>query len=352
MPNQADLPNFGDKYLQVFNPDTRSFELRRKSRTDGVLSISEAMELVAGLLRKYQLSFVPNKTNKNILMLPFCFVEPTEGDKIRNVSTQEIYTVDQVIKNPDTGQWNGVVKLDLTNPPSIEAGHSLEYLNFERYVRFDHEFPSSVPNHLTANSEGIQKNPPPMFPTITWSVQRIEPGGIGKAFDSKKELKPRLRESTKDPYAAGYTVEIWGQWFDNIVQFDSWSNSNRTSERLIRWFEQFLRLYTGYIRQCGIPNLFFWRRDPDDIKTTWRQVFAVRSSQWYFRTEELEAVYQRDILKIDISLGARSTITNRICNEPRYIADQLTSGCISSEDYKNLFYHSGQYLFGDLDILQ
>ncbi len=348
----SELPEFGDFYLQIFNPHTQSYELRRKSRTEGVLSMSETMELISNLLRKYQLTFVPNKTNKNIVVFPFCLIEPKKGDKIRNLDTQEIYTVDQIIKNPTTGQWNGVVQLDLVNPPSIELRHTLEYLNFDRYVRFDHESPSSIPNHISANTEGIIKSPPPIAPTITWSLQRVEPGSIGKPFDARKELKPRLRESTKDPFVTGYTVEIWGQWFDNIVQFESWSNDNRMSERLIRWFEQFLRLYTGYIRQRGISNLFFWRRDPDDVKTTWRQVFAVRSSQWYFRTEELEAVYLRDILKVDISVGYEAELTSRLLNEPKYIADQLITGNFSPEQYRSLFYRSGEYLFGDLDIQQ
>ena len=39
-------------------------------------------------------------------------------------------------------------------------------------------------------------------------------------------------------------------------------------------------------------------------------------------------------------------------NETRYIADQFVSGYLSPSGYRDLFYRSGQYLFGDLDIVQ
>lgn len=348
--NNIELPNFGDRYLQYFNPDRQLFELRRKSRNEGVLSISESMELISKLIKKHQLSFVPNKADKKLILFPFAFIEPVKGDKILNTVTKEVYTVVETIKNPTTNQWNGLVKLDLINQPSVDLRHSLEYLNSDRYLKFEHEYPESLLNIPSANQEGILKNIPPIHPTITWSLKVVEPGGLGKPFDSRKEFKPRLRESTKDPFVMGYTVEIYGQWFDNIVQFDAWSNGTRTTDRLITWMEQLLKLYTGYLREKGISNMFFWKRDSEGQNSTWRQTVPVKGTQFYFRTEELEAVYQRDILKIDISLGVEDKIGYR--DNPQYIAGQLVSGSYTPDDYRALFYRSGEYLFGDIDIRQ
>lgn len=348
--SESELPNFGDRYLQYFDPYRRQFELRRKSRTDGVLSITEAMEMVERLMRKHQLSYITNKKDKKLILFPFAMIQPIPGDKILNTVTKEVYTVDHIIKNPDTNEWDGLVQLNLINPPSIEAGHSLKYLTPGRYVRFEHEFPEQVLNIPTANQEGILQNIPPIVPTITWSLKAKEPGGIGKPFDSRKQLKPLLRESTKDPYVRGYTVEIYGQWFDNIVQFDAWTSSFRATERLLHWMEQIINLYTDVLRQNGIVNVFFWKRDEEKQNNIWRQSIPVKGSQFYFRTEELNAVYQRDILKIDISIGSDEVIPYR--NQYEYIADQLVSGNITPSDYRELFYRSGEYLFGDLDIRQ
>lgn len=351
----SDLPNFGDKYLQVFDPYGKSFHLRRRSRAAGNLSLIEAMELIAVLLRRYQMSFLPNKDDGSLVLFPFLFREPVIGDKIKNVTTGEVYTVLQVPRNPETKNWDGVLKLNLNTPPSIESRHKLEYLNFDRYINFDHELPSSIPNQVSANSEEIQRNPPPMSPTITWSLRTVEPGSFGQAFSKDKQLKPVLRESTKDPYVQGYSVEIYGQWYDNLVQFSSWSHDHRTSERLIRWFEQFLKLYTASLRYNGVQQMFFWQRNADSVITTWRQYYAVRDTQWYFRTEELEAVYQRDILKVDLSIGTYSgdTFPRYAENEIQYIADQKISGDYTPTQYRNLFYNSsGEYLFGDVELRQ
>jgi len=344
------LPNFGDRYLQYFNPERQQFELRRKTTHEGSLGISQAMELAQRLMRKHQLSYVPNKTDKRLILLPFAFIEPQKGQKIINTTTKEVYTIDQIIKNPNTNQWNGLVKLDLINAPSIEARHSLQYLDSDNYIKFDHEFPDVLLNVPRANLEGELKNLPPIVPTITWSLKTVEPGGIGKAFDSRKELKPRLRESTKDPYVSGHTVEIWGQWFDNIVQFDAWTSGFKASERLLSWMEQFLKLYTGYLREQGVNQMFFWRRHEDTQLSSWRQQMPVKSTQFYFRTEEIEAVYQRDILKIDVSIGTEGVLPYN--DKYRYIAGQRVSGAYTPDEYRALFYRSGEYLFGDLDIRQ
>lgn len=94
--------------------------------------------------------------------------------------------------------------------------------------------------------------------------------------------------------------------------------------------------------------MFFWKRDSEGQNSTWRQSIPVKGTQFYFRTEELEAVYQRDILKIDVSLGVEKELAYK--DNPRYIAGQFVSGNFTPEEYRALFYRSGEYLFGDIDI--
>lgn len=346
------LPVLGDYYRQYFNPETEALEIRRKSRADGLLGVNEFMELVAALCQQHQLSFIPHKTEKNLIMLPYAFVRPSEGDKIVNKTTGEVYTIDQIILNPVTQKWAGLVRLDLVTPPSIEERHVLAYLDKRNYINFDHVYPDSIANIVGTNSDEVMKSVPPMRPTVTWDLVRVEPGGLGKPFDSKKEFKPRVREMYKDPLSPGYTVVVTGKTFDNIIQFDSWSNDHRTSSRLIKWFENFLNTYTGYFRQYGVGHFFFWQRKDDDLNKTWRQTFAVKSTQYFLKTEELEANYERDILKIDISLGTASFANDRLHTEHRYIADQLVTGRITEDDYYRLFNNSGEYQFGEVEFIQ
>lgn len=354
MQNLNDLPEFGEKYIQYFDPYMQSFQVRRKTTHEDNLSLPDAIEHISLLMLRHQLSYIPSKTDKNIILFPFMFVEPVKGDKILNTSTNEVYVVDQIIKNPESGLWEGLIKFNLVRPPSLEQSHHLQYFSAkDKYIRFRHEMPDEIPNLVGANLEKLLVQPPPIFPTITWTVKSVEPGSLGRVFDSKKEYKPRLRESVKDPFVMGHTVEIYGQFFDNIVEFSSWSNDPRTSDRLIRWFDQFMRLKSGTLLQHGLNQLVFFKRSEDQYDKTWRQAFSVRGTQYYLRTEQLEAVYSRDLLSVDIKMGvSMNGLENREFNRPRWIADQIVTGELTNSEYRELFYRSGEYQFGSIELRQ
>ena len=354
MPNLSEYPEFGESYIQYFDPYLQSFEIRRKGRANGNMSLAEVLELIDVFLYKYQMTYIPSKSDNRIILFPYMYIEPSKGEKIVNKSTKEIYIVDQVIKNPQTNKWEGLLKLDLVSPPSLELLHSLQYqADNDKIVRFRHEQPDEIPNLIGANLEKLLIQPPPIFPTITWTIKSVEPGSLGRFQDSRKEYKPRLRESVKDPFVQGHTVQINGQFFDNIVQFDSWSNDPRTSDRLIRWFEQFMRLNMENLRRYGLNQGIFYKRTEDDYNKTWRQAFSVRSTQYFFRTEQLEAIYTRDLMSINIEIGVESTDpVNKELNAPRWVAGQLVTGELTTDNYRALFYHSGQYQFGSIDIRQ
>lgn len=345
------LPRFEDRYLQYYNSATEAFEIRKKSTTDGVLSISETMELITKFMIVYQGTYIKHSVDDSLYIFPFLFKRPQEGQIITNLSTKERYTVDQVIVNPESNVWEGVVKLDLSSAPDPVRQDVLLFDNEGIYVKFDHLMPSSLTNYKTANINEVMDNPPQINPTITWNLARVEPGGMNKAFSSKKELKARQREVVKDPLVPGYSVQILGKSLDNIVEFMSWSNDHRTSERLINWFYRFLEMYTPYLRQCGVQQMYFLRRDDDSVSNRWRQTFYGRNLQYYFRTEEIEANYEKDLTNVDVVLGTElSDITRRIYKERRYIAGQEVTGELSNQEYRNLFYRSGEYLFGNVDI--
>ena len=349
VPLENKLPNFGDKYIQIFDSRSKAVHIRRRSRAEGSLSLLETMELAAKLLRRYQSTYWPHENNANLIWFPFLFKQPAIGASIINDSTGEIYTVDQIVVNKATGQWDGLVRLNLVNQPSAIKRQSLTFLEKDNYVRFDHETPEALPNLVGANEEGRLENAPPMEPTVTWNIERAEPAGQGQAFGSKKEFRPRERELVKDPLEPGYSVKILGQYFDNLVQFDCWTHDSRSSEKLYIWFEQFLNLYRWVFRKLGVAQLFFWERLQDRTSTSWRQYYPVRTMRWYFRTETLSAEYQRDILKLDVNIDIGEAAPN-LDVEGRWIADQFVSGKLTLQEYRDLFYRSGEYLFGDVTL--
>jgi hypothetical protein len=346
---------FTDRYLQIYDPTTKALEIRRKSQAEGSLTLLQTMELIEVFLKRFQLTYRVNRDEESLLFFPFLFIQPEKGDRILNENTGEVYTVDHVVKNPKTNEWEGLLRLNLVNAPNDISREVLKFQDDNNYVTFDHNFASTAPNSLSTNTDGEGTNVPPMRPTISWFLARKEPGAMNQPFGPRKEYKPRQREQLKDPLVQGHSVIVTGQWFDNIVQFDALYSDNKSAERLIEWFEQFMRLYRWVLEKEGVAQTFFWRRMTDDTTREWRQPLWIRSAQYYFRTEQLEAVYTRDLLQVNISLDLTTDSMGSLASEvgPRYIADQLVTGMLTASGYRRLFYdQSGSYLFGDIDLLQ
>jgi len=347
---QTQEPLFTDRFLVVYDPAKKALEIRHKSQAEGNLTLLQTMELIELLLQAYQGTYKVNTHDRNLLHMPFLVIEPNKGDRILNENTGEVYTVDHTIRNPVTNRWEGLIRLNLVNAPSDVGRETLRFLDETNYIVFGHSFATSSPNALGTNNNGEGNDAPPMRPTIAWSITRVEPGASQQPFGPRKEWKARQREEYKDPMVRGHTVIVSGQMFDNIVQFDALYSDNRSAENLVEWFEQFMRLYRWVLRQKGVAETFFWRRQNDDTSREWRQPLWKRSTQHYFRTEQLEAIYTRDLLRVNMSLAVT---TGRLTplQEPRYIADQYVSGDLSASGYRRLFYSaSGTPLFWDLDL--
>lgn len=147
--------------------------------------------------------------------------------------------------------------------------------------------------------------------TITYQIIRREPATLGDApFQARKDWKPRYRETKLvTPTEA---IEIKGQWFDNMVQFDCWTRSNKEADDLVEWFEEFMILYTFYFKKyVGVQEMFYYRggrftfgTTEDEAMVRWRNPFKVRSCTYYFRTEKLWfidlGVIQKIIARLDV----------------------------------------------------
>jgi len=320
----------------------------RKMRADRVVNFDESMILISILLNKYQSTYVTNKSDKSLLLMPNLFHEPQPGERIKNQTTGEIYTVKETIVNPITKKWEGLVRLVCITPPETLKSEKLELLDSTHRVRFTEESPNMVGNE-GQTSAGIMIDKGPMQPTIVYSLVRKEPGSIGKTpFGPQKDYRKRLRESVKFDSNPAHTVEIYAQSFDNLVQFDCCTLDNFTANRLVNWFEKFMNLYQWVLKKNGVQQIIYWQRLKDATVSKWRQDLVVRTVQFYFRTEEIDEVVRRDLTKIDYNIDLSEGISD---DTERYIADQKIAGPISDQEYNALFRDSnGNYLFGDLTI--
>lgn len=131
--------------------------------------------------------------------------------------------------------------------------------------------------------------------TITWRVVREVPASAGKErFGEPREYAPRLREDLLlDPLESDFSsheIQVYGQWFEMILQFDCWAKTNVESEQLARFFRHLMNLSIPAFKLQGVKDMHFWARISDGMLERFPGGALVRSLQYYVRLEEITKV--------------------------------------------------------------
>jgi len=378
------------------------------------------MDMMEILLEQHQMSFTKDDAYGWRLFFPYLFIKPEVGDEVRNTITGEIYTITWVedvdpgfkrlspgpiVRNPKENTFTGLVILQGNTEPKITD--RLEFVERHKRILPFQEWGSRRHSKTpTESGEGDlgQGESGPFLPTLTWSVTRVEPGTVGKRpFDPAKMAKPIFRESYPDPqhtylmnsemynrsvqqqhlYQTGnplwtgeysaltpaqqdprvstHTIEVYGQWFDNLVQFDCWSASNSQANALITWFEDFMELYTPVLKQNGVAEMLYWERLQDQTIERWRNDIDNRTIRWFFRTEKLRVRRRRNFRNFvfRLSVGSPNHFDETIIHtEPSGVGTWTGSYGLNPGDLKydtftgasGHFTGDGSYLWGQLTI--
>lgn len=217
------------------------------------------------------------------------------GDAVTNVTATPniVYTIAEII-DKDTN----TVRLTGSTAPTSGDRLELEDLNMVNFI-------SAYPLEHT--------DPTTWRDTITYKIARREPGTIqAHPFDAKKEIKPRVRQYIEDPDNPGYHIKILGQWFDNLIQFEFWTTTANGADSLISWFEDFLYKYTWVWKKNGVQEILYIRRGIDEEVTKWRNDLSYRSLWYFFRTEKLVPVREKDFAQLDLYVN----LSNEVATEP------------------------------------
>jgi len=214
------------------------------------------------------------------------------GDSIKNETTGEFYTITAIIE-----ERTNTVQLSGTTVPRATDILRLENSNMVNFV-------SAFPQVLA--------DPADWRDTITFRVSRREPGSMQPhPFGDRKEIKPRVRQIITDPDYPDHHIQILGQWFDNIIQFDCWSVTNNGADGLISWLETFMYRYTWVWKKNGVQEILYTSRSIDEEVTKWRDDIVNRTLYYYFRTEKIVPIREMDFTQFDLSveLGADFEVT-------------------------------------------
>jgi hypothetical protein len=131
-------------------------------------------------------------------------------------------------------------------------------------------------------------------------IAKRSPGSVNsQPFMRPKEMKPRLREDltlrTDDNKLI--SVEIHGQWFDNIVTFDCCSPTQTGADELAEEFESFMDNNINMLMRSGVQRILYLGREEDyySFNSSW----AYRRLRYFFRTEKITVKVTSAIQKFD-----------------------------------------------------
>lgn len=199
---------------------------------------------------------------------------------------------------------------------------------YQSDIVFEPAFPPYV---LDKEDAEIQRagRPAPEIPDkiITWQVIRRTPGSVDHtAFSKTREIRPRIREELvydkrmdTDSYepegqrnvtqlgenqdaARVYGMQVKGQFFDNLIQFDMWSKNNRTAEEMAEFFERFMESFHDMFIELGVCKIHFQARLRDEFLAKWRNGLVNRSLLYYVRLERIMATPVREIKTIRVNM--------------------------------------------------
>ena len=132
-------------------------------------------------------------------------------------------------------------------------------------------------------------------PRITYQVIERVPKG---------ELKPRLRqenliEQSGDSRSNRF-VNVYGQRFKCLIQFDVFSSEYTTADAVMCAFEDLMFSYAHYFKQNGVAEMYFQKQFTDRTYDVLRQKTSVRSLQYCVEVEKLTQVFEGEITEIEI----------------------------------------------------
>lgn len=334
------LRDFNQIFTEWYDPRRRMTRVRMLS--GDTASVEDALDMIEALVAIHQAHFEPSITNSWHIRFPYMLVEPVVGDKILNLTTDEVYAIAHINRDPYYQSWDQTCILEGYTAPT--RTDRLQIIDKNRLIRFRLGYPMESAEEIKKSSGELgSAESGNWVPTITARLRRKEPASTGKyPFAEQKALKPQLFETFRDPTdRETYSLEIWRQAYDNLVQFECWDVNPLGALRLAEWLEEFMRVHIGTLRRNGVGEILFWDQRDQDAREQWREGIVSHSVRYVFRTETLSVVRRSNLRKMSLHL--------RVVKHN----EGLSGGSDPSGDimwFGRVHNTSGDYLYGTFDI--
>lgn len=89
----------------------------------------------------------------------------------------------------------------------------------------------------------------------------------------QKEIKPRFRETINDASNPNKTINVYGQKFDYIVEFNIIDSTDENAEYTMYELEDIMLTYAGYFMSQGVSNIRLLEQTQDESVTLKEECF-------------------------------------------------------------------------------
>lgn len=161
----------------------------------------------------------------------------------------------------------------------------------------------------------VQDTPPTdaKTETITFKVKSRMPGAnsgrmpeILSGNGVVREWRPRIRYWYENPERPLKRTVVFGQHYDNVVEFTCWALTNKAVDERALWFEDLMQTYFWYFKYNGVSEVIFLQRLEDksweNIATQGNQLKS-RSIQYYVRTDKTFEISESELRDILINIA-------------------------------------------------
>lgn len=130
-----------------------------------------------------------------------------------------------------------------------------------------------------------------------------------------KDVKPRYRTTIRHPYMNDEYVELRGQIFDCMVQFEIYAVSQDEADLLVERFDDFMMTYKGYLKYMGVQEILYYQQLRDEVVQDSRYPIACRPLQYKMRFEKITPVFLNQLNELTIDAKITKDMIQQLLNE-------------------------------------
>lgn len=142
--------------------------------------------------------------------------------------------------------------------------------------------------------------------TITFRLNRREPGTLSsdQPFTTGvRNHRPIFRESVPDLDNPGYNILSFSRFFDNIVEFTCWANTNKQVNDRAMWLEETLFSWGWYFQYKGLDRLIYYGQGQDLRQENDNVRLIYRTLTYYVRTQRIYTLQEKALEDILLSIS-------------------------------------------------